>query len=419
MKNQVVITGLGVITPIGHKINDFINNLYEKKSGIVEFEVNSKYKGHILRKGEPNLAGLINDFDITEYFPEEKIEYWGEQQLTVLQAVKNAWKDAEIKKEGRFGSVIIGTAVGFRPEFERLKKLFPAYAKSALSDMPKPYYYDANVSAEFSTESVINAIFNDLEIEGNGYPISNLCTSGATSIGLGYEMIKNGISDYAVCAGFDFFHPRQSSVFSQYNLLSAEPCRPFNKNCTGYQLGEAIGVVILENKEQSNKKDNYGEIKGFGITNEAYHLLIPSPEAKSPFIAMKTALEESGLSINDIDYIAAIGRGSKIMDTVEGQSLIKILKEKNADKKIWINSLVPNCSYTLGASSILNLIGGLLQMKEQKLFPVKNFKEKSSKFAALDFVVNEPLDFPVKTFMSLGSAFLGTNTAMIIQKGEN
>lgn len=412
---RVVVSGLGAITPIGDSAPKFFSGLLSGKSGIVNFLDHPDMGNYRLRDDQVPLAGLLPSNASNERFSEHLRQRYDPQTLTVLAAVIEAMADAELAPNGKRLALLVGSAVGLRPTISRMHKAFPAYAQFSYDLLPEPHFYNKNFLDEFSISTVIRAIACECAPRSMAYPFSSLCVSGGNAIILGYELIQAGIVDSALAIGFDFFHPRQNQVFSHFRLLDEAPIRPFDMARTGYQLGESVGAVVLESSKVVSawNKQPYAEIVGVGATNDGYHLVIPDPSAKPQLKAMTSALAEAGLQPGELDAIAAIGRGSKVGDQAEGRAITKLLGSDSAG--VPINSLVPNIGYTLGASSIMNFIALMMEMRHGVMFPTLNVEKVDTRLGRFDIVRNEPRPVNLRTVLSLGSAFLGSNTAIALR----
>lgn len=412
---RVVVSGLGAITPIGDSVPNFFSGLLSGESGIVNFRNHPEMGNYPLKDGQVPLAGLLPSNASDERFSEEIRRRYDPQTLTVLATVIEAMTDAGLKPDGRKLVLLLGSAVGLRPTITRMHKAFPAYAQFSHDLLPEPHYYNKNFLDEFSSSTIIRAIAHECAPRLMAYPFSSLCVSGANAIILGYELIKAGVADSALAIGFDFFHPRQNHVFSHFRLLDEAPIRPFDVARTGYQLGESVGAVMLEaaNAASARSKHPYAEIVGVGSTSDGYHLVIPDPSGKPQLQAMTTALVEAGLRPGDLDAIAVIGRGSKVGDQAEGRAIAQLLG--NDGVGVLINSLVPNIGYTLGASSIMNFIALMKEMRHGVMYPTLNVEEVDTRLGKFDLVHGCARPVNLRTTLSLGSAFQGANTAIALR----
>lgn len=414
-EKQIVITGMGTISSIGNNKDDFFQSLVSGRCGIQEL-TKEDYPRHIPQKSEPSYAGRIKEFDPSTYFSEDEIEQFDYPTLIILKAVGEAIKESKLSISGQDISVIIGSAVGLRPTYDRLNASLRAYSSGERKFLPQPQYYPT-VVMEFMMNTVLNAIFKKFNLQGDGLCLSTICASCATTIGLGTELIRNGRSNIVICVGFDNFHPRQNTVFSHFKMLSDEKSAPFDKSSRGFQLAEGVGVLVLEDLSTARKRDTYiyGKICGSTITNDAYHIVIPSPSAKEFAKAIELSIEEANIKPEDIDYISLIGRGSKMSDMKELEGIKMIFGDLAGE--IPINSITSYTGYSLGASSILNFITTLLEMKEKVILPIRNFKNPHSKYK-MNFVKEKPLKKEINLALVCSQSFAGVNTAIILKRYE-
>ncbi|KOR29239.1 hypothetical protein TI04_09110, partial [Achromatium sp. WMS2] len=359
--SRVVITGLGAITSIGTNVKTFFANLLAGRSGIVDFRQHPEAGEYRLRAGQVPLAALLPE-GIPERFSEDLRKRFDPQALTVLAAAQEALVDANFTRGTRPPALFVGSAVGLRPAVSRIRKAFPAFAQFSVDLLPTPSFYGRNFNDEFAISSAVRAIVETSLGPAMAFPFSTLCASGGNAVILGYEMIRCGLVDAALAIGFDFFHPRQNQVFSHFRLLDTDPMRPFDASRKGYQLGEAVGAVMLESMESAARSEinPYAEVVGVGASNDGYHMVIPDPSGSAQYQAIMTAINEAKVDPAKLDVIAAVGRGSKVSDQAEARAFNRVLGKLAGQTPI--NSLAPNTGYTLGASSILNLIALCMEM---------------------------------------------------------
>lgn len=412
MKRRVVATGIGVVSSIGNDQNSFFSSIRTRVSGITEFS-SEDFPNYLCGKDEPNRAGRIKNFFPENYFTKEEIAQVDYPTLLILKAVQEALKDSKIDYKKKRVGVLLGTAVGLRPPYVRLNPSLKAYSRGDTSFLPHPQPYQS-CFMEFLTETPVEVIHKKYSLQGRGMGLTGICASGSITLCLGMDLIENNCLDAVICGGFDFFHPRQNRLFSHFKMLTKEKCRPFDKNRKGFQLGEGVGVVLLEELDNAKKRDAfiYGEIKGYGNTNDAFHLVVPSPLAVEYAQAIDSAVKDAGIDIDAVDYFCPVGRGGIDSDLKEIRGIKRALKDKV--NKILINSIIANTGYALGASSILNFINTLLQMKEGYIYPTLNLENPDPKFN-LNFVMDKPLSKKINFALVCSDGFAGVNTALLIE----
>lgn len=413
---RVVVTGIGAVTPIGDNAGEFFAGLMAGHSGVVDFRSYPDLDGDRLSREQVSLAGLFPSRTGVGDFDEGLRSRFDPQTLTVLTAAKEALADARADCSSPALAVLVGSAVGLRPAMLRMRKAFPAYAQFSPDLLPEPRFYANNFADEFATSTILRAIAAECIPRSFALPLCSLCVSGANAVVLGVELIRAGVVDGALAIGFDFFHPRQNQVFTHYKLLTNAPTRPFDVERTGYQLGEAVGAVFMERQDVADARgaSPYAEIAGVGATNDGYHMVIPEPSGRAQHQALALALADAVMDPRELEMIAAVGRGSMVADQAEGQALSRLLGKRLPE--VPINSLVPNTGYTLGASSMLGFIALMLEMREGVLFPTINVRKPDARAGRLDLVRGEPRTARIDAAVSLGSAFLGSNTALAVRR---
>lgn len=423
---RVMVTGIGAITPIGINAPDMFTNLLAGRCGIADYRHHPKMREYRPRPEEITLAGLLPDDAIAGCFSTELLQSYDPQTLVVLAAAQEAFADAQFTSANHNPALIVGSVAGPRPAVPRLRQGFRVYSTFDLNVYPQPHYYAKNFIDEFAISTITRAIAETCARRSLALPLSSICTSGASALALGYELIQGGIVDSALAVGFDFFNPRQSLVFSHFRLLDTGPIRPFDSNRTGYQLGEAVGAVLLEKATTVGcdgvgfdklSQRCYAEIIGVGATNDGYHPLIPDPTGRSLFQAMQQALTEAEIEPAQLSHLAAIGRGSPQADQSEGRAISRLLGKNVGD--VPLNSLVPNTGYTLGSSSIINFIALMLEMRHNVLFPTLNVQQVDTRIGKFDLVQNTPRPYIIDTALSLSTAFFGSNVAIAVRRTED
>jgi len=416
MNKQVVVTGIGVISSAGIGTSAFWEAIKSGHSGIADINFEN-YPNYVPKENEVRQAGLMLPFLPEEYFSNKDIDTFDSSSLMILKAVDESLQDSGINYSDKQIDVILGTAIGFRPPYKRLMHSLKAYSKGDNDLLPQPHYYPSFTS-EYLNQTPIEAIFKKYSLKGTGMSISSICASGSTSICLGTELVKSGKADAVVCGAFDFFHPLQNRVFSHYKMLSPNSCKPFDRSRKGFQLGEGIGVVIVESLESAKKRSAniYAEIAGYGMGNDAFHFVIPSPSGNEYSQSIDTAIIDSAINPEEIDYWCPIGRGGRDSDAQEVRGVERVFK--NQAQKLHVNSIVPVIGYCLGANSIFNFIGTLLQMKNKTLFPIKNLSQPDKRFKP-NFIQHTMTDYNINNALVCGYGFTGVNTAIVLRNGRN
>jgi|TARA_B110000037_G_scaffold8373_1_gene9016 3-oxoacyl-[acyl-carrier-protein] synthase II len=405
---RVVITGLGVVSPIGSNIPDFWKNVKEKNTGIRPLtKLNSDhFKGNSLSAevfGEDNST---SEPDLSEY--SKSVEY-------AYKASKRALVDAgfpeKISFPNRYG-VILGTTNGTEDIVERTidkydiqnedEELSPS-AKKTLS-----YFRPIELSSKVAKLCGFG---------GTNMVIPTACTAGNYAFGTAYSMIKEGRSKVMLAGGSDPFTRSCYTIFYRLGAMTKESIKPFDENRTGMVVGEGAGIMVLEDLDHALERGAkiYGEISGYGLSCDAYHPTAPDPEGTGAASAMKKALKNCNLDIDDISYISAHGTGTKANDFHEVNAMYKVFGEKLLDIPVHcLKSVIGHC---MGAASAFEGISAVLSLQEQIIPSTKNTEKIDEKFPIeidLNRLGIKPA--PVKNVMSNSFAFGGNICSLIFSK---
>ncbi len=407
----VSITGLGLLSSVAHNVSAFNDAIKNKRTGIKEFPFED-YPGTLISKKENYNVGHIKGFSLDQYFDKKDINSIDRSTLYILKAIDEAIIDSNIHKKNIRVGVLMGSAVGIFPPYTRLRKLLRAY-KGDIASLPQLQHYQSYFM-ELLTNTPIDIVCKKYGFKNYSSGLTGICSSGALTVSYGHQLIKSGRVDAIVCCGFDFFYSPMNKTFSQYNLLSKKTCKPFDRLRDGFQLGEGVGVIVLENKKHTDDSA-YADCIGTGLSNDAYHMVMPSPSGDAYANAITQSLDESGLDAIDIDYISPIGRGGIYSDLKEARGIKKALG-KHASL-IPVNSVIPNVGYSLGASSSFNIIYALMQMKENRIYPTLNTNNIDIKLG-LNIIKDTTIEKKLANVLVTSFAFAGVNTSLVFQKSE-
>jgi len=409
-ERRVVITGLGVISAIGNNKVDFWNNLVAGKSGITE-----------ITRFDPSpfptrIAAQVNDFQAQDYIPRKDarrmdlfVQYACAAALTAL---KDAHLEISAQEANRIG-VWIGSGIGGIDTFE---KQYAAYLKKGLSGI-SPFFIPMLIANMASGQVAILT-----GAKGpNGCTVT-ACATGTNSIGDAFHMIRNNKADVMITGGTEAsITPMAIGGFcamkamSTHNEEPTKACRPFDKNRSGFVMGEGSGVVILEELEHALNRGAhiYAELVGYGASADAFHMVQPDDIGLSPALALEMALKEAGLQPEEVDYINAHGTGTSLNDKVETQVIKKVFGEHS--KKLVVSSIKAATGHMLGAAGAVEFIASTLALVNNTIPPTLNLETPDPE-CDLDYnpLVARSRELNVVLSDSLG--FGGHNSALIIKK---
>ena len=408
-KRRVVITGLGVIAPNGVGKENFWSALEKGTSGV---------RG--ITRFDPSpfptrFAGEV-DFDPTQYIAPKRLKRMDRTSHLAVSAAKMAVEDAglDIKSEDpeRIG-VMIGTAMAghglILEQHDRFLQKGPMKigAFTAIASFP-----DAP-SSQISIE---------LGINGPSFSIATACSSASDAMGYAFNAIRNKDLDMIIMGGAD--SPIFAPILGAFCVLRAlskrndEPekaSRPFDKTRDGFILGEGAGILILEDLEHARKRNAhiYGEILGFGMTCDAYHMTKPEPSGKQAIRALRSALEDAGIKIKDVRYVNAHGTSTFLNDRNETFVLKEIFGEHAHD--LAVSSIKSMIGHLIGAAGSVELIGGLMALENGIIPPTINYEVPDPE-CDLDYVPNEARRQEVDIMLKNSFGFGGKNSALVVRK---
>ena len=414
---RVVITGLGIVCPVGTGIDYAWKNLLAGKSGIKKVtdfdtsDIASKIAGIPVRGTNP---GDFNPDSVIDPREQRKME---KTILYALVAADEAIKDAGLTDyagdKNRVG-VSVGSGVGG----------LDTISQNDIIIMKEGARF---VSPFFVPKSVVNMTAGHISIRyGFGGPniaMATACATGSHSIGEGAEIIKRGDADIMVCGGSESAVCRLGMIgFAAMRALSTrndEPekaSRPWDKDRDGFVIGEGAGILILEEYEHAKARGAkiYGEIAGFGMTADAYHITAPAPNGVGGKRAMQIALDKAGLKPEDVDYINAHGTSTGLGDVGE---LIAV-KELFGNGKTCMSSTKSMTGHLLGAAGAIEAVFCTLAIRDNIVPPTINLENPIDEVGDFNLVPNKAQKREVNVALSNSFGFGGTNATLILKRVE-
>ena len=411
MERRVVITGLGAITPIGNNVQDFWEGIKEGKCGIDEithFDA-SEYK--------VKLAAEVKDYNPEDYFDRKAAKRLDTFSQFAIIAAKEAWNDSRLDKETenmeRVG-VILGSGIGGLETME--KEMANIHQKGP--DRVSPMFIPMNIANMAAGNVAI-----ELGAKGESIAMVTACASGTHCVGESFRMIKNGYQDVVIAGGTEAtITPIGIAGFTNIKALSQATDKnrasiPFDKERSGFVMGEGAGIVILEELEHALKRNAkiYAEVVGYGATSDAYHITSPAPGGEGGARAMKIAMEEANVKPEEIIYINAHGTSTHLNDSCETAAIKTALGE--ASKKVMVSSTKGHTGHLLGAAGGVEAVVCAKSVEEGFVPATINYKVPDEE-CDLDIVPNEGRKVDVKYAMSNSLGFGGHNATILLKKYE-
>lgn len=409
---RVVVTGMGAVTPIGNDIPSFWEGLKTGKNGIApitHFDT-TEYKA--------KLAAEVKDFDPTAYMDKRESKRMERYCHFAIAAAKQAAEQAGIK-EGAFNperaGVFFGSGVGglyvFEDEFQKLMGKGP----SRVSPLCIPEMI-ANMGAAHISMA--------LGFRGESFCPVSACATGNHAIGEAYRAIRHGYQDVMIAGGAEASIIRIATAgFQNMKALHTgenpdAASVPFDARRSGFVMGEGAGALVLESLSHAKARGAVilGEVAGYGATSDAYHITSPDPEGNGGARAMQLAMEDAGMTPDQIDYINAHGTSTPMNDKIETMAIKKAFGD--AASRVHISSTKSMTGHLLGAAGAVEAIACLLAIQHGVVPPTINYEEPDAD-CDLDITPNHALETPIRAALSNSLGFGGHNATLLFRKLED
>ena len=408
-RRRVVVTGLGVISPVGNTVPEAWENLIAGKSGI----------GPITRFDASNfasrIAGEVKGFDVSAYLSAKEARrmdvfiHYG--MAAGIQAIRDSGIEVTEANADRIG-VNIGSGIGGLPMIEETHDDF-------LGGGPR------KISPFFIPGTIINMISGNLSImfgmKGPNLSIVTACTTGLHTIGMSARMIEYGDADVMVCGGAESTVTNlaiggfaSAKALSTRNDDPATASRPWDKDRDGFVLGEGAGVMVVEEYEHAVKRGAriYAELSGFGMSGDAYHMT--APDTDGPRRSMLNALKNAGLNPDQVQYLNAHGTSTPLGDKNETDAIKLAFGEDNA-RKLVVNSTKSMTGHLLGGAGGVESVFSVLAVHHQISPPTINIFEQDPE-CDLDYCANVAREMKIDVAMKNNFGFGGTNGTLVFRR---
>lgn len=411
MERRVVVTGMGAITPIGNNVEEFFNGLIEGKCGIDNITLFDTEKFKV------KLAAQVKGYNAEDYFDRRAAKRLDRFSQFAMIAAREAMKDSGITKENtnmeRVG-IVVSSGIGGLGTIEEQNINLNQKGPDRVSPMYIPMAI-CNMAA--------GNIAIDLGIRGESECIVTACASGTHSIGEALRLIRHGYQDAMLCGGCEAsITPSGIAGFTTIKALNTTDDKtrasiPFDKERSGFVMGEGAGVLVLEELEHAKARGAkiYAEVVGYGASSDAYHITSPAPEGEGGKRAMINALKDAKINPEDITYINAHGTSTPLNDKCETQA-IKGAFEKCYDK-LYVSSTKGHTGHLLGAAGAIEAIACVKAIEKSIIPPTIGYKVKDDD-CDLNIVPNKPVEHEIKYAMSNSLGFGGHNSTIILKKYE-
>ena len=405
---RVVVTGLGTINPLGNDVESSWNSLINSKSGIstiTKFQVDNY---------PCKIAGSIDDSDINNEIVTDRDQRKIDRFITLgLIAAEEAIKDSGFVS-GEDSSLRSGVMVG-----SGIGGLDTIYKNSSILDNQGI----RKISPFFIPSSLINLLSGHISIKynlkgPNSSPVT-ACATGTHAIGDSFTIIKNNKADLMVCGGAEAaICPLGISGFSAaralcdtFNDSPEKGSRPWDKDRSGFVMGEGAGVLVLEEYEHAKRRNAkiYGEVKGYGMSGDAFHITKPSEDGSGGYRAMEMALQESMLNSDEIEYVNAHGTSTPVGDLIELSAVEKLFR---SNKNLFMSSNKSAIGHLLGAAGAVESVFSFKTLETNIIPPTLNLDNPSIN-TSINLIPHESVSEKVSNIISNSFGFGGTNASLI------
>lgn len=407
---RVVITGIGLESPIGSDQLEFWNSLINGKSGI------SAVESFDVSKYPCRIAGEIKDFDPSTYMEKKEAKRVDRfTQLGVAAALK-AWSDSgldQVDLDKNEVGVSIGSGIGGIQTTEEQLRVLAEKGPRRVSPFLVPALI-ANMASGYI--SIL------LEIRGPNTTVVTACASSTHAVGDAWHIIKRGDAEVMLAGGAEaaishlaFSGFSSARALSNNNEEPEKASRPFDLKRDGFVMGEGAGVVVMETLDHALARGAtiYGEIVGYGMSGDAYHMTAPDPEGQGAYLCMARALKSAGINPGEVDYINAHGTSTEFNDKIETMAIKRLFGDHAY--KLAVSSTKSMTGHLLGAAGAIELIATLLIMKNRLIHPTINYEYPDPE-CDLDYVPYPYRDRVIDFALSNSFGFGGTNATLVIKK---
>jgi len=413
-RRRVVVTGLGVLTSIGIGVDDFWNGLQQGRNGI----------GLITRFDTTNFdtkfAAEVKNFNPDNYFDRKAAKRMDLFVQYAMATAEMATKDSQlnldkIDKE-KFG-VIYGSGIGGMTTLEQQHWI---YFESKSPRKLSPFFVTMMISNMAAGQISIR-----FGLKGPNYATTSACATSSHAIADAYMLIQRGSADIMICGGSEASITEMAiggfnamRALSTWNDRYLEACRPFDKDRSGFVMGEGAGTIIIEEYQHAINRGAkiYAEVAGIGLTADAFHITAPAPNGEGAYRSMKEAMRDAGVEPEDVDYINAHGTSTPFNDVNETHAIKSAFGEHAY--KLVINSTKSMTGHLLGAAGGVEAVATILSLVNNKIPPTINLTNPDPE-CDLNYSANKLTEKEINCAISNTFGFGGHNASILFKKIED
>lgn len=403
--NRVVITGVGVVSPIGSDADMFWRTLCAGGSGISEL---SRLPGADYPR---NLASEVKDWHHLPEAEEDGIKTAGQAVGYAISAARMALTDAGLSvplPEDNDCCVMVGSTMANQDIIQRIVERYDLDESSVLQPAQSQEFQ------RFKPSLLSHLVARRFGAKGCAATYSNACAAGNYAVGIGFARIRNGDARLALVGGADPFTRVAYTIFHRLSASSGTACRPFDKDRDGMVVGEGAAFLVLEEYEHAKARGAriYAEVTGYGLSCDAYHPTAPHPEGRGAVLAMQRAMAVAGLEREDVDYISAHGTGTAANDQSEAVAMYRTFGDRM--RSLPVSSIKGSLGHCMGAASAFEAVACALAIYHQVAPPTLNTVAIDPDFPVdLDVIPAKGRSMRIRNALSNAFAF-GGNVASVV-----
>jgi 3-oxoacyl-[acyl-carrier-protein] synthase II len=409
-RRRVVITGLGLVSPLGCEVNQVWRDMCVGKSGVGELT-------KLDRKGFTRTrAAEVKGFDALPEATDPSLDGQGQAVRYMLAATRMALEDAGLPPTWNSPNNVglaIGTTMGNQDVLEHVIDEF------SLKEGDVPSEEAGRRLQGYRTSLLASLISERLNLEGASMVFPTACAAGNYALGAAHSMISSGRADMMVVGGADPFSRTCYTIFYRLGGSANTHPMPFDQNREGMVVGEGAGVLIVEDLETATKRGAkiYAEVSGYSLTCDAYHRTAPHPQARGAVAAMRNALQHAGLELTDIDYVSAHGTATPANDAAEAVAMSEVFGDRAPEVPVSsIKSMIGHC---MGAASAIENVICAKAIQDELLPPTSTHKTLDASFPRpLDVVPGTARKKKINHLINNAFAFGGCVASVVLSRYE-
>lgn len=409
---RVVVTGMGMLSPLGNTVDDTWTNILAGKSGVAPIE------SFDVSAFSTRFSASVKNFDVSQYLPVKdarKMDLFVQFGMAAgIQAMQDSGLEVTEEMAPRIGCAI-GSGIGGIGQIEKNTEIIRTAGPRRIS----PFFVPG---------SIINMISGNLSVkynlQGPNLAIVTACTSGTHNIGLAAKLIAQGDADVMLAGGAEMATtPVGLGGFAAARALSTRnddpeaASRPWDKDRDGFVLGDGAGLLVLEEYEAAKARGAriYAELIGFGMSGDAHHMTLPPEDGRGAAAAMSNAIRDAGVSVDRISYINAHGTSTNAGDLAESRAVETVLG--SAAQQVAVSSTKSMVGHLLGAAGAVEAIFTILALRDQVAPPTINL-DNPDEGCTLNYVPNTAQQRPIDCGLSNSFGFGGTNGSLLFTKAD-